>query len=572
MPPQLKYPKDIIREIRYSGSMNSFEDALIIGDNQFELLVNVYHDGSKLKKRPPHKRIHHSDQASGTKTGNWMPVGCGVFRNATATYVCWGTEQGKLWRLKSDGTNLAEITLASANSLTAGNRCSIVQYFSNMYSADQVRLLEFDPSSATTATNLTSILSAPSNTGITAPYYMAYWQFRLWLGDRAGRIAACEQEADVSDSGTDPWQFTGSGYTGFVNPVASGDGAQISGIAVNNTALVINKMSAIATEYLGKTLKVTGTSQADFAVKEISPVIGYLGSSGQSIGSKMLGLTHSGFQYLNTIEEEGTTTTAGALNTEKIVSGFQKNVIPDFIKDKLKRINITYAEQVAGIYDPRNNCYYCSFPYGDVTYNNLTVRIDLTNNDIRMSLFTNTDAQYFFYMNGFVHFIDRRGNIWKMMDDSLSSYEEEEFTTIILSKKFPMKDNREFGNVRSFIPELEIDGTNKTLKLFYNTFTTDTSTRVINQSTDRKGIVSTTGDYKMIEEFSFYPNRWDNLIFDLDNYDYQRFATFHPELSTNVNCDYAQFLLIDQVQDTDGTKGWNFNGYKVKGSTTGEGL
>ena len=549
--------------------MNSNEDPLIIGDNQFQLLVNVYHDGSKIRKRPPHKRIHNG---AATATGIFPPIGCGVFRTTASTWVVWGTSQGKMWRLRSTGASLAEMTLTSANALTTGNRANFVQYFNLMYAADQVRLLEFDPSAATTTTNIFSIMAAPSNTGITAPYFLAYWQFRLWVADRAGRIAASEQEADVSDSGTDPWQFSGSGFTGFVNPVASGDGAQISGMAVNNTALVISKMSSIATEYLGKTLKVTGTSQADFAVKEISPVIGYLGTSGQSIGSKLLGLTHSGFQYLNTVEEEGTTTTAGALNTEKIVSGFQRNVIPDFIKDKLKDLNITYAEQVAGIYDPRNHCYYCSFPFGDSTYNSLTVRIDLSNNDIRMSLFTNTDAQYFFYMNGFVHFIDRRGSIWKMMDHDETTYEEESYTAIIMSKRFPMKDSREFGNVREFVPEIETFDDNKTLKIFQHTYTTDTASREIVRSTDRQGIYTTTGDYALIEKLAFYPNRWNNLVFDMDDLDRQRFRTFRPSLQTNLNCNYSEFMIIDQQTDTDGSHDFTYHGYTVKGSTLGEAI
>ena len=161
MPPQLKYPKDSIREIRYCGSMNSNEDPLIIGDNQFQLLVNVYHDGSKLRKRPPHKRIHNG---AATATGNWAPVGCGVFRTTASTWVVWGTAQGKMWRLRSTGASLAEITLSSANSLTTGNRCNFVQYFNLMYVADQVRLLEFDPSAGTTATNITATLPALSAT------------------------------------------------------------------------------------------------------------------------------------------------------------------------------------------------------------------------------------------------------------------------------------------------------------------------------------------------------------------------------------------------------------------------
>ena len=566
----LKYPKDYNKEIRYCGSMNSYEDSLIIGENQFELLVNVYHDGSKLRKRPPHKRIHWSDPASGTKTGVWMPKGMGVYRTAAATYVVWATAQGKLWRTLSDGTSLAEITLASANALTAGNFCDLCQYFGDFYAADQVKFLELNVTAATAA-NLTAGLSAPSATGITAPYKMAYYQFRLALCDRTGRTALTQQEADISVD-ADPWKFTGAGATGFINPIASGDGKQISGIAVNNTTLVFNKMSSQPEEYLGGTFKMTGSSQDDFAVKEISSILGYLGTSGQSIGSRLFGLTHSGFQYLNTVESLGTDTSSGAVNSEKVVSAFQQNVIPEFIKDKLKLLNINFAEQVAGIYSPREHAYYCSFPYQVSEWNNLTVRIDFTNNDIRMSFFTNTDAQYFCYMNGFVHFIDRKGTIWRMMDHDQTTYEEEEFTTIIMSKKFAMNDTREYGNIRSFVPEIQIEGANKTLKLFYHTFTTDTATRVVNRSTDRKGISATVGDYKLIKELSFYPNRWDNLIFDMDNYDYQHFDTFHPELQVNVNCDYSQFLLIDQCQDTDGTKGWNFMGYKVKGSSAGESL
>lgn len=568
--PQLKFPKDIIKEVRYCGSMNSNSDPIIIEDNQFELLVNVYHDGSRLRKRPPHKRIHNSDPDSGTKTGVWMPKGCGLYRTSAATYVIWGTAQGKLWRLKSDGTSLAEITLASANALTSGNRVDICQYFGDMYAADQVKFLELNVSGGT-ATNLTSGLGTPSATGISEPYKMAYFQFRLWLCDRQGRTAATQQEADIS-SDPDPWKFTGSGATGFINPIAEGDGKIISGIAVNNTVLVFNKMTVKPEEYLGGTFKVTGNSQADFAVKEISSVISYLGTSGQSIGSRLLGLTQSGFQYLDTVEQLGTSTSSGSVNTQNIVSAFQQNIIPDFIKDKLEKLNINHAEQVAGLYSPRENAYYCSFPYGDVEFNNLTVRIDLTGNNIRMSLFTNTDAQYFFYMNGFPHFIDRKGNIWKMMDFNETTYEEEEFTTIILTKRFPMQDTREFGSIRSFTPEIEIEGTNKTLKILYQTFTTDSATRVITKSTDRRGIDLTQGDYKLIEEFGFYPNRWDNLIFDMDNYDYQKFNVFRPEIQINKICDYSQLLIIDKVQDTNGTKGFYFNGFKVKGQTAGEAI
>lgn len=570
MPPQIKQPKDYIKEIRYCGSMNSYEDSLIIPDNQFELLVNVYHDGSKLRKRPPHKRIHNSDPSSGTKTGVWMPKGLGVYRTTGATYVIWATAQGKLWRTLSDGTSLSEITLSGGPALAPGFLTDITQYYGNMFACDQNSFLELDVQGAT-ATDLTALLSTPDDTGITQPFRMAYYQFRLWVCDRLGRTAATQQEATI-DVDPNPFKFTGTGATGFVNPIASGDGKLISGIAVNNTALVFNKMSAESDQYLGGTFKLTGTSQDDFAIKEISSVISYLGTSGQSIGSKLFGLTQSGFQYLNTIESSGTSTSTGSVNSDKVVSAFQQETIPEFVKDKLKELNIDFAEQVAGIYSPREHAYYCSFPYQTSEWNNLTVRIDFTNNDIRMSLFTNTDAQYFCYMNGFVHFIDRKGNIWRMLDHDQTTYEEEEFTAIIMSKKFAMNDTREYGNIRSYTPEIKIDGDNKTLKLFYHTFNVNTASRAITRSTDRRGVEPTAGDYKLIKELGFYPNRWDNLVFDIDNLDYQEFDTFRPELQVNKQCDYSQFLIIDQSQDLDGTGGWSFNGYKIKGSGAGESL
>lgn len=546
--------KDIIKYITYFGSQNSYVEPTSIADNEFHRLVNMYHEGNKVRRRFPHKKFHNNIDSI-----NLAPVGFGTFRQAASTYFVWGTIDGKAWRRNADGTNLGRIlTGAGANPLNLGAKIDIKQYFNNLYIVDRNKLWHIN-TSTWVATDLTVRLTDYIPGFV--PIRMAIWQNRLIVFGLGDQMLTSKQEANISGDAT-AFDYLTVGTTAFYTPVAIGNGAVITGTAVGNKTLVINK--SLARDFVNSTYTVTGTSQLDFKLEEISSSISYLGASGISVGSKILGLTQSRFEYLSTIESKGTSSTTGVQDNIVSASNFDSGLIPDFVKDILREINIDYSDLCVGIYNPLEEAYYCSIPYGWTTFNNLTIRIDLTNNQTRMSLFTNTNAQYFAWANGHVYFIDEYSNIWKMMSRNETSYDEGKFTAFVVTRSFPVADGTVNGTILEFTPSIRTFKPQQNMFMYFETMETAVKSGAVIKNTSRQGINPEGSKSICNEAYSFYPVRYDKAIYNENEYDNNVFRQFNKAIPVNTMGDFGALVIVDDSNDTDGKGTWQLENIKIK--------
>ena len=185
-------------------------------------------------------------------------------------------------------------------------------------------------------------------------------------------------------------------------------------------------------------------------------------------------------------------------------------------------------------------------------------------------------AQFFVYVNGFVHFIDDRGVIWKAFDDSETTYEEPTFHTLIITKAYNMGAASAENRIRAIIPTIKIftedQTTAKNLDFYYNIWHVDRDTGAIKFSTDKYGVDFTKSEQSLTREQSFYPPRFGSFFLNYNNLNNTVFDTFRKEINPTVQGDYIQLFISDDSADTDGSGRWELSSLVLKGVIEGESL
>lgn len=553
--------QDIIFQIEKFGSMNSFTDPVAIEDNQLAFIGNFLYEGNKLVARTPHKRV-----TANTTTGIWSNVGGGTMRTSSATYKVYGLSNGTLWQTSSDTATPVQLTLASTNALTAGNRISCTQHLNLFYIVDGVNLLEWDPAGST-LTSRTGKL--PSD--ITVPTFILSWRTRLIVTDADGHFSISKSDTAISSAA--PYDTTAGAFS---DVVARGDGLSIINVTAGERILAISKQ--LSRDRVTNMTTCSGTSSSNFELREASPSTGFLGTSAVQIGSDVFGLTPSGFRFLSVVSVTGESTQT-AQNV--VGANFDTKKVPDYLDNYIQGINYTYANKITGIYNDIEDAYYCSIPYGStITKNNLVIRVDFTNDDIRFTLFTNTNAQWFYKANGYIYFIDHLAQIWKMNDDTQTSYEEDEYHKLIITKAYNFNQIATTYRAINFSPEFKIykpftANSPKNINVFFNGYRTAPDSGQVQFETNIGGTLGdpNAGRMQADQWISSGPNaatRYDMSISDLATMDTRLSNYVSKELPITQNVERVQGVISDQQDDTNGYQRFEVRSILFKGKPESE--
>jgi hypothetical protein len=544
--------KENIITVKNLDTMDSFNNPSTILNNQFAAIVNFIFNGTALKARCPHKQI-----MAETTSGIWGVLAAHTYTTTSAHKLTYAMPNGKLWYLDYTATVPTEITLASATALSSSNNhACFAQHEGVEYVVDGTNMFSINYSTNAVTSQTAKLVAA----GIDAPRFVIAWQSRLWVLDRFGNMVGSEAEVDVSTDGT-PFDYTG-GASGFYASLNNLDGYEVTGVAIMNQAMVISKINPYTGH--GKMHVITGTSEVDFAAKEVAGSVTFLGRSGVAVGEKIFGLTQRGFEFLGTAVEKGEVfSSSDTTSVNKQLASFEGEEVPDVLQDLLAEINSDNYGLIRATYDPALNTYFCSIPAGEnADKNNLLVTVNFTNHKIRFALMTGFAADIFLF-NGFVHFFSDLGKLWRILDYDQTEYEEEEFHKLIITKKFDWGVNSAEFFIREFVPHLRTYKDDKEIEAYSRVFATEPSSGNILVDTDKAGSSTANNTTTLKWGQSFKPTRWETIIQDLDNYDYLVFDEFRPQVSVNGAGHAVQFILSDY--STGVNEHWDFTGFSLKG-------
>ena len=506
--------QDISLEIKEWGSMR---DTGRNFNNQPLVILNYRFDGTYLRTRPPHKRVMDN-----TTSGNYSPVGYGTFKRNGNIEKIFAHPNGRLWTQRSDSAAPVALTLGGANALpTNVTRVRMCQYFSRLYiivygGSPTAKLLEYD-GTTNTVTDRTSTLPA----GVTTPVSIFKYGTRLGVADEQGEIVLSKSDANITTDPT-PWD-TSNGAFSFI--VGRGDGLTISNIASASGILAISK--ELTAHRLTTLDKLTGATASEYRQDIVSPTHGFYGQGAVEIGSDIFGLHPAGFDMLRVLDQFG----EGTLNTQRVNAAGLTGEVPKWIQKILEKINKNKTNIIIATYNALLNEVYFSVPYGDNSnQNNLIIGIARRDNQYKYFLMTGP-AQAWFQANGFVYFMDHRGEIWQMFNEDASSPEEGQYHKLIVTKWFDMlpdEDNTEtisapFDFLAQSV-DVDIEGTTdkQKINIFWDVENIDKDTGTIRFSNNRK--VGDEDLYKTAEKIlskwtQLHPTKLDLVITDIDTFD-----------------------------------------------------
>lgn len=490
-------------------------------NNQPRLAMNYVYRGDFMRKRPPHRKVMNN-----TTSGNFVAVGYGeIITSDGNVEKLFAHPNGKIWTQKKDGDNPIELPLSTGgNALELGvTQVRITQYFNKVYIvaySDTVSLtrkaLVYDG-----LTNETRNITSKLPVGVTKPIDIFNFQSDMRLGviDENGEGVLGKLNIDVE---TDPNPFdTTDGAISFI--VTKGNGYKVSKVAAASGLLAISKQ--LKKHRRSSMHQFTGTSDADAKLEVASPSKGFLGGSAIEIGSDILGLTPSGFDFFKVIQQLGEQT----VNTDVSARAGFTGEIPDYIfEETIKGINPNAIDKIIATYNEHTNEVFFAVPYGDfATYNNLIIVLNLTNGKYRFSELNGTSPQGFFKANGFIYTLDDRGEMWKMFCEEDDGFEEEEsYEAILISKMFDLRPEDKsqgdqtptFNKIQKFSIDIESEGDNKEFYHYYEYERLDDDGNVIIE-TNRKASEQKTARRVIEHKHSKQGTEGDLIIADKDQYD-----------------------------------------------------
>lgn len=506
--------QDISLEIKEWGSMR---DSGRNFNNQPEIILNYRFDGIYLRTRPPYKRVMDN-----SISGNFSPIGYGIFKTGGNVEKIFAHPNGRLWTQRADAAAPVALTIGGGNPCPVNvTRVRMVQYYSRLYlivygGSPTYKLLEYD-GTTDTLTDRTAKLPA----GVTTPIHIFKYGTRLGVVDEQGEIVLSKSDANIVTDPT-PWD-TSNGAFSFV--VGRGDGLTVSNIASASGILAISK--ELTAHRLTTLDKLTGATVSEYRQDIVSPTHGFYGQGAVEIGADIFGLHPAGFDLLRVLDQFG----EGVLNTQRVnVAGLTAEV-PKWIQKILENINKNKTNIICSTYNALLNEVYCAVPYGENSnQNNLIIGIAKRDNQWKYFLFTGP-AQAWFQANGFIYFMDHRGEIWQMLNENANSPEEGQYHKLIITKWFDMlpdENNTETVSAPfDFFTQsvdIDIEGTTdkQKINIFWDIENVDRDKGTIRFSTNRK-----IGDdelYKTAEKTlskwtQLHPTKLDLVITDVDRFD-----------------------------------------------------
>jgi hypothetical protein len=555
--------KDRIREIKKFQGMNSYSSPQNLLDSEFAALINMYAKGDKIATRPPNKKVFIGT----THHGQITCIGAEIFESKNLNCIVYALSNGQCFYWRDGDATPTEIvdSLTGLAPLNGNGYVTFDRYLAFGYIADGINLFKINFS-----TNKAIKIDPAKLALISTPQFVKNYGGKLGVIDEEGGMLISKQEIDI-ELDSEPFNLVASGEKGFYNSFAKGDGQIVTGVEAGDKVLLICKNNK--EQKKGSLYELTGTSFYDFQVNVVSSSVSFIGDSIANIGKRLFGLTQNKFDFLNTLNQFGVSI---EIQNEEGISNFGTGLMEDDIKDIIDSISSNNLDKVKSVYSVKENAYYCALAEGESAVgNNLIVRIAMSNNAARISLFTNVRPKYLFYLAGYVHYMDYELNIWRMMDERQetkdSGYEEGAYHKLVILKDYDLDAPGLEKRIQKVVPEITLYGkTEKQLEFSWKSYIKDTASEAIKIETNRKTGTINPKKHKLIPRVSFRANRFSNSLSNEDQFNEALFQSFRPAISIETQALRFSFMISDYSADSNGTGGWELSSILLKGKIVQE--